>query len=325
MLIKKPDGVPAREVTPEPVYRARRTFLKGLGAAAAVGATGVAFDRLFAPRRVARTGVKLDAGAGTPELAPLFADDAKTSYEDVTTYNNFYEFGLGKDEPAVRAKGFVTRPWTITIDGACAKPRTFDLDELRARFPLEDRTYRFRCVEGWSMVVPWLGWSLGPLLALVEPTAAAKFVRFETLHDPTRMPLQGSDVLAWPYVEGLRIDEANHPLAILAFGLYGEELPPQNGAPARLIVPWKYGFKSIKSIVRFSFVDKQPVGMWEKLQKSEYGFWANVNPDVPHPRWSQATERLIGSNERVPTQLFNGYGEFVAAMYEGMQGEQLYL
>ena len=306
------------EITPKGAYAARRTFLKGVGAVAAVGATGLAFDRLFAPNRVMRTGLKLDAAPNASVLAPLQPNDTKTPYEDVTTYNNFYEFGLGKDEPAVAAKGFVTKPWTITVDGACAKPTTFDLEDLRRRFALEDRIYRFRCVEGWSMVVPWLGWSLGGLLKLVEPTSNAKFVRMETLFDPKRMPLQSSDVLAWSYVEGLRIDEAMHPLAILALGLYGEELPPQNGAPARLIVPWKYGFKSIKSIVKITLVEQQPVSTWTNASSTEYGFYSNVNPAVSHPRWSQADERRLGELGRRATLPFNGYAEQVASLYAGM-------
>ncbi|HEX5708344.1 MAG TPA: protein-methionine-sulfoxide reductase catalytic subunit MsrP, partial [Pyrinomonadaceae bacterium] len=241
-----------------------------------------------------------------------------TPYEDITSYNNFYEFTTTKEYVAERAKGFVTRPWAVEVGGLVAKPRVFDLDELLRLAPQEDRIYRLRCVEGWSMVIPWQGFALSKLLSEVEPLSSAAYVAFETLYDPRRMPNQRSGVLDWPYVEGLRMDEAMHPLTILATGLYGEPLPPQDGAPVRLVVPWKYGFKSIKSVVKITLVERQPPATWNLAASDEYGFYSNVNPEVPHPRWSQATERRIGEWGRRPTLLFNGYAEEVAHMYAGM-------
>ncbi len=244
-----------------------------------------------------------------------------TSYKDVTTYNNFYEFGTTKSAPAVNAKDFKPRPWSITVEGEANKTGTFDLEDFIKPYAMEDRVYRFRCVEGWSMVIPWVGFPLADMIKKFEPTSKAKYVEFTTLYDPKRMPGQKRRVLHWPYNEGLRIDEAMNPLTLMAVGLYGEVLPNQNGAPIRLVVPWKYGFKSIKSIVKIRFTETEPVCTWNKTAPHEYGFYSNVNPEVDHPRWSQKTERRIGSNfwePKVDTEMFNGYGEHVAHMYKDM-------
>jgi sulfoxide reductase catalytic subunit YedY len=261
--------------------------------------------------------------AGGPELeiargSAFSTTETRTPLRDVTTYNNFYEFGLDKDEPARRAKDFRTRPWTVTVDGEVAKPLTVDVDELVRWFPLEERVYRMRCVEAWSMVIPWLGFPLGDLLERASPTSRARYVAFTTLLDPEQMPEQKERVLDWPYVEGLRLDEAMHPLAILAAGLYGRVLPNQNGAPLRLVVPWKYGFKGIKSIVRIRLTAEPPPTTWSIAAPGEYGFFANVNPAVDHPRWSQASERRIGELQRRPTLPFNGYADQVASLYAGI-------
>ena len=253
------------------------------------------------------------AAAETDELG-----DPLTPFESVTNYNNFYEFSMDKEAVAPLSKDFVTEPWTLTVGGLVGKPRTFSVDDLVKSFPPEERIYRLRCVEAWSMVIPWLGFSLAGLLKEVEPQSAAKYVRFETLLDPTQMPGQRSKWYEWPYVEGLRLDEAMHPLTILSMGLYGKDLLPQNGAPLRLVVPWKYGFKSIKSIVKLDLVEEQPTSLWMSAAPNEYGFYANVNPAVSHPRWSQASERRIGEMGRRPTLPFNGYAEEVASLYEGM-------
>jgi sulfoxide reductase catalytic subunit YedY len=245
-------------------------------------------------------------------------DEPMTPLASVTHYNNFYEFTTNKDAVADRSAGFQTVGWKIMVDGLVGKARVFDLDDLRKISPPEERIYRMRCVEGWSMVVPWAGFSLSKLLAMVEPRSDAKYVAFQTLHDPDRMPGQLTPILEWPYVEGLRLDEAMHPLTILATGLYGRELPPQDGAPVRLVVPWKYGFKGIKSIVKISLVESQPPTSWNRYAADEYGFYANVNPEVDHPRWSQATEQRIGEHGRRATLMFNGYAEQVAGLYAGM-------
>jgi sulfoxide reductase catalytic subunit YedY len=258
------------------------------------------------PAAVARQGTRFSS------------DEPRTSFEDVTSYNNFYEFGFDKSEPAERASELVTRPWTVELRGEVARPQRFDIDALITKFALEERVYRLRCVEAWSMVIPWLGFPLADLLKQVEPTSRAKYVTFKSLHDPEQMPGQREAVLDWPYAEGLRIDEAMHPLALLAVGLYGKTLPNQNGAPIRLVVPWKYGFKSIKSIVSIELSERQPDTTWNIAAPSEYGFYANVNPFVNHPRWSQASERRIGELARRQTLAFNGYGEEVASLYRGM-------
>jgi sulfoxide reductase catalytic subunit YedY len=297
MLIQKrePWDVPSSEITPESVYLNRRAFL----GAVAVGAAGTIGSV---------SGVAGATGVRQEKLTP---------YEDVTTYNNFYEFGQGKDDPARNAKEFRTEPWTVAIEGHCAKPGKYDLAEFLQPYEMEDRVYRLRCVEAWSMVIPWRGFELRKLIDRAEPTSQAKFVEFTTLFDPERMPYQTTPILDWPYVEGLRMDEARHRLTMMVTGLYGKELPNQNGAPLRLIVPWKYGFKSIKSIVQLRFVDKQPVSTWERANRGEYGFYSNVNPEVDHPRWSQARERRIGEFQKRPTLMFNGYDE-VASLYAGM-------
>ncbi len=245
-------------------------------------------------------------------------DEEATSYKNITTYNNFYEFGTSKEAPAENAHTLKTSPWSVTIDGECEKAGTYTLEDILKPHDIEEHIYRFRCVEGWSMIIPWQGFKLGDLIKRFKPTSKAKYVQFETLYDPKQMPGQRRDVLDWPYVEGLRMDEAMNSLTLLATGLYGKDLPNQNGAPLRLVVPWKYGFKNIKSIVRISFVEKQPISAWMKAAPNEYGFYSNVNPNVPHPRWSQKHERRIGELLKRDTLMFNGYTEQVASMYQGM-------
>ncbi|MDA8232247.1 MAG: protein-methionine-sulfoxide reductase catalytic subunit MsrP [Magnetospirillum sp.] len=305
MLLCHAPDIREREVTDRRRLSGRRRFLT-------FGAAGAAAALL-------RPGVALAAAIGPYRQGVVTLDDTLTPLDAVTSYNNFYEFGTGKDDPAKNAPGrLIARPWTVTVDGECAKPGTLALDDLIRPHQLEERIYRLRCVEAWSMVVPWIGVPAAAVLKRFEPTSKAKFVQFTALFDPRRMPAQTTRVLDWPYVEGLRIDEAMHPLTLLAVGLYGEELPAQNGAPIRLVVPWKYGFKSIKSVVRISFVEAQPVTTWMKAGPLEYGFYSNVNPDVDHPRWSQAKERRIGEFLRRPTLPFNGYGDQVASLYQGM-------
>ena len=327
-----PPEPPSREITPERLYYSRREFMKNaaltLGTAAAVG-TGLSWlignspppdqpspaDLSEAPTPGFRT-VSLDLRS---ESGSLFdTDEEETPFRDVSTYNNFYEFGLDKGDPARRAQTLKPRPWTISVEGEVARPQTIDIDTLLGWFPLEQRIYRMRCVEAWSMVVPWLGFPLADLIKRLEPTGNAQFVEFTTLNDPEQMPGLRVPVLDWPYVEGLRMDEAMHPLTLLAVGLYGNPLPNQNGAPLRLVVPWKYGFKGVKSIVKIRFTDVQPKTTWAMAAPREYGFYANVNPEVNHPRWSQATERRIGELQRRRTLPFNGYAEQVAHLYSGM-------
>ena len=300
MLIKRPADIPPSEITAESVYRERRRFIQGAGALAALAALPT--EAALPPYR--------KGAYGTTEPA--------NSFKEITGYNNFYEFGTDKADPAAHAHTLQTRPWTVSVEGACRKPKTWDIDTLTRAFPLEERIYRLRCVEGWSMVVPWLGFPLASLLKQAEPTGNAKYVEFVTLHDPKQMPGQRRAILDWPYVEGLRLDEALHPLTLMAVGLYGQELPKQNGAPVRLVVPWKYGFKSVKSIVKIRLVEQQPVSSWMKAAPREYGFYSNVNPEVDHPRWSQAKERRIGEFLKRPTLMFNGYAEQVAHLYGGM-------
>ncbi|MGZ6070339.1 MAG: protein-methionine-sulfoxide reductase catalytic subunit MsrP [Myxococcaceae bacterium] len=321
---------PSREITPEPLHLRRREFLKnaGLGALTAV-ATGAGLVALTQGGPGLRRGAG-QKGAPAPEPPPLKAlgrystDETPTRYDDITHYNNFYEFGTDKTDPAANSGTLKPRPWTVTVDGLLKKPLTVDIDQLLKWFPLEERVYRMRCVEAWSMVIPWLGLPLADFIKRVEPLGSAKYVAFQTLLDPTQMPLQRTHILEWPYVEGLRMDEATQPLTLLAAGLYGKALPNQDGAPLRLVVPWKYGFKGIKSIVKISFVEKQPRTTWSIEGPSEYGFYANVNPAVSHPRWSQATERRIGEFERRKTLPFNGYAEEVATLYAGMDPKTLY-
>jgi sulfoxide reductase catalytic subunit YedY len=313
MLIKKPSDIKSSEITDQKVYLGRRRFLLAAGGTAlAVAAAGIA-PYLTSPE--AQPSREKLAGV---TKSPLSTDEPLTPYEDVTNYNNFYEFGTDKYSPAEVAKDLRTKPWTVTVEGECHKPAVYQLEDLLKPHALEERIYRLRCVEGWSMVIPWVGFSLGEMLKRFEPTSKARFVEFTTLLDPEQMPGQRRSVLKWPYVEGLRLDEAMHPLTIMAVGLYGEVLPNQNGAPLRLVVPWKYGFKSIKSIVKIRFTETQPVGSWEVAAPHEYGFYSNVNPDVPHPRWSQARERRIGEFAKRKTLLFNGYADQVAQLYTGM-------
>jgi sulfoxide reductase catalytic subunit YedY len=315
MLVKKRTRIeiPSSEITPKHLYLSRRQFLKGatLGAATLAGSALLASCRPTPPSSEGETPPG-EVGASTDELG-----DSLTEYRYVVGYNNFYEFTTDKESVAPKAANFVTSPWQVTVGGLVNNPKTYDLDDL-GRFDQEERIYRLRCVEGWSMVIPWIGFPLSALLAEVEPKASAKYVRFETLYDPEQMPGQKSPWYTWPYVEGLRLDEAMHDLTILATGLYGEDLPPQNGAPVRLVVPWKYGFKNIKSIVKIDLVEEMPISLWMRASPREYGFYSNVNPEVPHPRWSQATERRIGELGRRDTLMFNGYADQVAALYEGM-------
>lgn len=320
MLIKKRTGreIPSSEITPRGVYLSRRQFMTGaaaVAAAATLAACG-APDEAPVPEATAPAAEEQAAVAVSAQQDEL--GDPLTSYRDVTNYNNFYEFTIDKEEVAPLAANFRTSPWQVEVGGMVRNPGTYDVEDIRRRFTQEERIYRMRCVEGWSMVIPWLGFPLSQLLQEVEPTAEAKFVRFETLLDPEQMPGQKSRWYEWPYVEGLRMDEALHDLTILSMGLYGEELLPQNGAPLRLVVPWKYGFKSIKSIVRIDLVDEMPTSLWMAASPREYGFYANVNPEVSHPRWSQANERRIGELGRRDTLLFNGYEEEVAQLYDGM-------
>jgi methionine sulfoxide reductase catalytic subunit len=322
MLVKKPTDVSSSEITDRKVYLNRRLFMRGAVLAGSAAATGLLYRRLNPPPAVVEARPKI-AGVVTPPSEETIRNgfkvsDPLTSLEDITNYNNFYEFSPVKEEVASAARGFVTRPWAVDVGGLVAKPRVFDLDDLLKLAPPEERIYRLRCVEGWSMVIPWVGFPLGSLLKQVEPLSSAKYVAFQTLLDPTRLPNQNTGLLDWPYVEGLRLDEALHPLTILATGLYGESLPPQDGAPIRLVVPWKYGFKSIKSIVKITLVENQPPATWNIEAPGEYGFYSNVNPDVPHPRWSQKYERRIGEYRSRETLLFNGYAEQVGHLYQGM-------
>jgi len=305
MLIKRPDDIKSSDITPESSYINRRKFIGRSAAFGAIAAAGTA-----APWAVR-------AATGRPDED--VQDEPLTSYEHVTTYNNFYEFGTDKKDPARNAHTLRPRPWTVTVEGEISKPGQYDLDDLLRGITIEDRIYRLRCVEAWSMVIPWRGFPLSKLITRFEPTSKAKYVEFHTLYDVEQMPGQRRPVLPWPYVEGLRMDEAMHPLAIFATGLYGEDLPNQNGAPFRLVVPWKYGFKSIKSIVRIRFQETQPQNTWAIVAPNEYGFYANVNPEVDHPRWSQKRERrLPGLFKRRKTQLFNGYADQVGHLYAGM-------
>ena len=305
----KPERIPAREITRLDLYLRRRELL----AAGALAAGTALLPRVSLAAEVPAQGKIPNVKPG-----PFGTDEERTSFEDVTSYNNFYEFGSDKSDPRKHAGSLRTRPWKVAIEGEVAKPAVVDLDALLAPHALEERVYRLRCVEAWSMVVPWVGFPLGDLLKRFNPTSQAKFVEMTTLLDPEQMPGQKRDVLQWPYVEGLRIDEAMHPLAILAVGMYGQVLPNQDGAPLRLVVPWKYGFKSVKSIVRIRLTRTQPQTAWNRAAPNEYGFYSNVNPDVDHPRWSQKRERRIGEFLKRPTLPFNGYAEQVASLYKGM-------
>lgn len=308
-LIKKPDDIKSSEITSQSVYHERREFIKkmGLATTALIGAGHLS----------------LAEAKAYPELAKsqFSSADKLTSLDDIKSYNNFYEFGTGKVDPAKNAKNFNPKPWSIAVEGEIEKPGVFDLEDFVKPYALEERIYRFRCVEGWSMVIPWVGFPLADMIKQFKPTSKAKYVEFVTLYDKEKMPGQAIRVLPWPYTEGLRIDEAMNPLTLMAVGLYGDELPNQNGAPIRLVVPWKYGFKNIKSIVKIRFTEHEPVSTWHKIGPKEYGFYSNVNPDVDHPRWSQKTERRIGEpfwSPKIQTQMFNGYSEQVAHLYSGM-------
>ncbi|HUI80030.1 MAG TPA: protein-methionine-sulfoxide reductase catalytic subunit MsrP [Bryobacteraceae bacterium] len=307
MLIKKPDDLRYSDITPKAVYLNRRSFLTGVPAAILAG------SELLSPSRRALAVTKLNA-----TKSPLSTTGERVNpIDDVTHYNNYYEFGTGKEEPAERAKNFKTSPWTVSVEGDVAKPRKFSMDEILKLAPLEERVYRHRCVEAWSIVVPWIGYSLSALLKEVEPTPKAKFVAFETLYDPKQMLSPREAGIPLPYVEGLRLDEAMHPLALLCVGMYGESLFPQDGAPVRMVLPWKYGFKSIKSIVKIRLASSQPPSTWNEYASNEYGFYSNVNPHRDHPRWSQAKERRLGEFGKRETLMFNGYPQ-VASLYTGM-------
>lgn len=308
ILIKKPDDFKSSEITPKSVYLNRRRFMQHSIASSLLLATGALIPAWAKPW-------------SDLTKSQFNASEKTNTLEEITTYNNFYEFGTDKKDPARNAGSFNPKPWSITVEGECAKPGSFDLEDFIKPYALEERIYRLRCVEGWSMVIPWVGFSLADMLKTFEPTSKAKYVEFTTLYDKSRMPGQARRVLNWPYVEGLRIDEAMNALPIMAVGLYGDILPNQNGAPIRLVVPWKYGFKSIKSIVKIRFTETQPKTTWNETGPNEYGFYSNVNPSVDHPRWSQKKERRIGDPfwaPKVDTQIYNGYGEQVAKLYAGM-------
>jgi len=307
MLIQRPSDIRSSEITTRGLYLNRRAFLT-LPAAAAVAAGALRADGKL-------TGVS---------KSPLSTDEKVTPYNDVTHYNNYYEFGTRKEQPASLAQKLKTSPWTVKVEGAVSKPQAFSIDEIMKLAPLEERVYRHRCVEGWSIVVPWIGFPLNALITKVEPTSKAKFVAFQTELDRGVMLSENEAGIGLPYVEGLRMDEAMHPLAILCVGMYGDPLPKQDGAPVRMVVPWKYGFKSIKSIVKIKFVEKQPPTTWNITNANEYGFYSNVNPEVDHPRWSQATERRLGEFFRRKTLMFNGYGDQVAQLYAGMDLKKNY-
>jgi sulfoxide reductase catalytic subunit YedY len=311
----------ASEITPQNIFEKRRQLIK----LAAMGAFGLSQAEVFSRNAFAQSGQKLPAKVNPQYFVP----DKLTSYKDVTTYNNFFEFGTDKADPARNAHTLKTRPWTVSVEGLVNKPKVWDIDALLKLAPMEERVYRMRCVEGWSMVIPWIGYSLSHLIKASEPQGSAKYIEFITLADPKQMPGLSSRVLKWPYTEGLRLDEAMNPLALLTFGLYGEVLPNQNGAPVRITVPWKYGFKSAKSIVKIRITDKEPATSWKVSAPYEYGFYSNVNPEVNHPRWSQATERRIGAEggmfaPKIKTLPFNGYAEQVAHLYKGMDLRKFY-
>jgi methionine sulfoxide reductase catalytic subunit len=313
MLIKKLVDIPSSEITPKHLYLNRRRFLAGTVISGAAAVAGMSLRELAEPTSVVQANTKIDG----IQKSSFSTTEKITPLKDVSNYNNYYEFSTDKYEPAKLAKDFKTRPWTVTIDGEVKKKQVLDVDTMMKMATPEERIYRHRCVEGWSIVVPWVGFSLSELIKRAEPLPKATFLEFTTVLDPNHMPGQRTGVLEWPYVEGLRMDEAMHPLALLCFGMYGESLPNQDGAPLRIVVPWKYGFKSAKAIVRIHFTDKQPVNTWNKSAPNEYGFYSNVNPNVDHPRWSQAKERRLGEFFKRPTLMFNGYDQ-VASLYSGM-------
>ena len=318
----KDHKIKSANITPKEVFQNRRNLLKIL----TLGSLAVGFSSSLQSNAFA-------VGESNKKLKAKFnkkysVNDKQTSFKDATTYNNFYEFGMDKDDPARYAKSLITRPWTVSVEGLVQKPQVFDFDSLIKLSDMEERVYRMRCVEGWSMVIPWNGFPLSNLLNKVEPLGTAKYVEFVTLADPKQMPGLSSTIIAWPYLEGLRLDEAMNPLTLLTFGMYGEILPNQNGAPVRIVIPWKYGFKSAKSIVKIRLTDKEPITSWHRTAPMEYGFYSNVNPNVSHPRWSQSTERRIdGRNifsSKIKTEMFNGYGEYVEKLYAGMDLRKFY-
>jgi len=321
MTFKDPK-IKSANITPKELFQNRRNLLKIL----TLGSLAAGFSSSLQSNAFA-------VGESNKKLKAKFnkkysVNDKQTSFKDATTYNNFYEFGMDKDDPARYAKSLITRPWTVSVEGLVQKPQVFDFDSLIKLSDMEERVYRMRCVEGWSMVIPWNGFSLSNLLNKVEPLGTAKYVEFVTLADPKQMPGLSSTIIAWPYLEGLRLDEAMNPLTLLTFGMYGEILPNQNGAPVRIVIPWKYGFKSAKSIVKIRLTDKEPITSWHRTAPMEYGFYSNVNPNVSHPRWSQSTERRIdGRNifsSKIKTEMFNGYGEYVEKLYAGMDLRKFY-
>jgi methionine sulfoxide reductase catalytic subunit len=321
MLIKPAPDIRSSEITPKQLYLDRREFIRATtGTAMAVAAGAIGGEAMLQAAPPAAHGRKLE----NIKKSPLSSDEKANTWEQITTYNNYYEFGTDKDSPAMLSRSFKSEPWTVAVDGECNKKAAWTLEDILKGQTLEDRIYRHRCVEAWSMVIPWVGFPLADFIKKCEPTGKAKYVEFTTLYDPKQMPGVRQPVLRWPYVEGLRLDEAMHPLTILTVGLYGEVVPPQNGAPLRLAVPWKYGFKHIKSIVKIKFTEKQPLNTWQESAPQEYGFYSNVNPTVDHPRWSQATERRIGEFLRRKTLMFNGYGDQVASMYTGLDLKKNY-
>jgi len=321
MLIKPASDIRSSEITDKKLYLNRREFIRATAGTAVAAAAGtIGGEALLQAAPPAAHGRKLE----NVKKSPLSVDEKANTWEQITTYNNYYEFGTDKDSPAALSRSFKTEPWTVAVEGECAKKATWNLEDILKGQTLEDRIYRHRCVEAWSMVIPWVGFPLADFIKKCEPTSKAKYVEFTTLYDPKQMPGVRSPVLRWPYVEGLRLDEAMHPLTILTVGLYGEVVPNQNGAPLRLAVPWKYGFKHIKSIVKIKFTEKQPLNTWQESAPQEYGFYSNVNPQVDHPRWSQATERRIGEFLRRKTLMFNGYGDQVASMYAGLDLKKNY-
>jgi sulfoxide reductase catalytic subunit YedY len=321
MLIKRATDIRSSEITDKKLYLNRREFIRATAGTAAAVATGVIGAEAFLQAATpAPHGRKLE----NVKKSASSTDEKANKWEEVTTYNNYYEFGTDKDSPSMLARNFKTDPWTVTVDGECNKKAAWNLEDVLKGQALEERIYRHRCVEAWSMIIPWVGFPLSDFIKKCEPTSKAKFIELTTLYDPKQMPGVRSPVLRWPYVEGLRLDEAMHPLTILAVGLYGEVIPNQDGAPLRLVVPWKYGFKHIKSIVKIKFVEKQPLNTWQESAPQEYGFYSNVNPTVDHPRWTQASERRIGEFLRRKTLMFNGYGDQVASMYSGMDLKRNY-
>jgi sulfoxide reductase catalytic subunit YedY len=320
MLLRRTAPIPSSEITPKADYLNRRSFMTGMAAAGVAALAAERVSNLVAPG-VAHAAVKLQT-----TKSPLSVKETPTSFQDITHYNNFYEFGTSKDDPARNAGALKTRPWTVEVSGLVKKPKKAGIDDLLKFKPMEERVYRFRCVEGWSMVIPWAGYSLSEFIKWAEPLGSAKYVQFLSVSDPKQLGDTSDAGISMPYSEGLRMDEAMHPLTLLTFGLYGDTLPNQDGAPVRIVVPWKYGFKSAKSIVAVKFVDQQPPTTWNELGPNEYGFYSNVNPEVDHPRWSQSTERRIGAplfKQRQPTLMFNGYDQ-VASLYKGMDLKKYY-